>query len=140
MTSANSRRAAFGAKQCQWQQDDELITDRQSAEFIPLAVSLGVDQKVSLQVHLKASNRSLATWWVCDQSQFVENSSAKVIGHHREPVVRAAQLQGHEERRELLFAGSHMILAKRVRGKDATIHPTHAVKWAAFNARLITWY
>lgn len=70
------------------QQDFEL---KAMCQF--LAVSLGVDEKVSLQVHLKASNR-FATRWVGDQSQFVENTSAEVISHDRETIIRASQLQG----------------------------------------------
>lgn len=103
--SVAARRGAAGCR-----------AERRASVFSPLAVSLGADEKVSLQVHLKASNR-LATRWVGDQSQFVENSAAKVISHHRETIVRAAQLQGHEERTDVLLAGGHMILAKKVRGK-----------------------
>lgn len=96
----------------------------QSVSVQPLAVSLGVDEKVSLQVHLKASNR-FATRWVGDHGQFVENSSAKVISHHRETIIRAAQLQGNEERKKLPLADSHMILAKKARSKDSTPFEKH---------------
>lgn len=93
MTSANSRQAAFGAKTMQVAvRHSRMLSWTQGVSAQPLAVSLGVDEKVSLQVHLQASNR-FATRRVGDQSQFVKNSSTKVIGHHRETVIGAAQLQ-----------------------------------------------
>lgn len=66
MTSANSRQAAIGAKTMQVavQQDVELKTGVRAQS---LAVSLGVDEEVSLQVHLETSNR-FATRWVSDKS------------------------------------------------------------------------
>lgn len=56
-------------------------------------VSLGVDQQVSLQVHLQAARPGPAPGGVGDQGEFVENPSAEIVGHHGEAVVGAPQLQ-----------------------------------------------
>lgn len=58
----------------------------------PLTVPLVVGEKVSLQVGFQTPTR-LATRRVCDQSQFVEHSSTKVVRHNRKPVIRAVQLK-----------------------------------------------
>lgn len=102
-----------------------MLSWTQGVSAQPLAVSLHVDEKVSLQVHLQASNR-FATRWVGDQSQFVKNSSTKVISNHRETVIGAAQLQekqgGGGGRRWKTFplADSHMILGKKASLEDQT--------------------
>lgn len=51
-----------------------------------LAVSLGVNEKVSLQVDFQTPN-CFAARWVSDQSQFVKHSSTEIVSHDREPII-----------------------------------------------------
>lgn len=61
-----------------------------------LAVSLGVDEEVSLQVHFQIPY-SFATWRISDQSQFVEHPSTEVVRHNRETVIGDTQLKCRKE-------------------------------------------
>lgn len=68
-----------------------------ASTIIPLPTSRlsappGVHEQVPLQPGLHACSQS-GCGWVGQQSQFVENTSAKVVSNHREAVVGALELR-----------------------------------------------
>lgn len=61
-----------------------------------LSAPSGVHKQVPLQPSLQASSQP-GRGRVGQQSQFVENTSAKVVSDHREAVIGALELQGERE-------------------------------------------